>query len=214
MSGKVTALKRQQKRRDRVNVFLDGEYSFGLQSALAAKLSIGQELSDQEIDALRRQDGAERAYARALHYLSFRPRSEREMQRHLQKKELDSETIETVLSRLRRAGLVDDLEFARYWVENRETFRPRGHWGLRAELRQKGVAAEIIDLALQDVDEETSAMRVAKRRVRRLAHLDERTFRRRLLGLLQRRGFGYEVSRRVTDCLWHQVETGQEPDPD
>lgn len=205
MSTKITALKSQKRRKDRVNVFLDDEYAFSLYSVFAAGLHIGQELTGQEIETLRQEDAAEDAYAKALHYLSFRPRSEWEIQNHLQKKELDSEVIAQVLGRLRRAKLVDDLEFARFWVENRETFRPRGRWALRAELRQKRVANGIIDLVLCDVDEESVAMDAGRHAVRRLANLDERTFRRRLLGYLQRRGFGYDTCRRVADHFWKET---------
>ncbi|MGI5916111.1 MAG: RecX family transcriptional regulator [Anaerolineae bacterium] len=205
MAGKITALRVQKKRRNRVNVYVDGEFAFGLQDVLAAKLSVGQELGDDEIEALKRQDSVESAYEKALYYLSYRPRSEQEIERYLQGKGLDEEATATVLDRLRHARLVGDAEFAEFWVENRETFRPRGPWALRAELRQKGVADEIIDQALEAVDEEKSAMEAAERVVHRFARLDADTFWRRLMGYLQRRGFGYGVSRRVVDEMWKQV---------
>ena len=214
MSGKITAFRAQQKRRDRVSVFLDDEYAFSLHRIVAAELTVGQDLTDQEVASLERRDAIEVGYERSLHYLSFRPRSEWEMRRHLQRKGLGDDETGSVLSRLRQARLIDDLDFARFWVENREAFHPRGSWALRAELRQKGIDSAIIDSVLSDVDEETSAMRVAERAARRLARLDERAFRHRLLGRLQRRGFNYDVSRRVTDSLWRQVGDQRDMHPD
>ena len=210
---KVTALKVQKRRRDRVSVFLDVEYAFGLQNILAAELAVGEELTDQQIAALQRRDTAERAYENSLHYLSYRPRSEEEMRRYLQRREVDEETTGEVLDRLRRAKLTDDQAFAQFWVENRETFRPRGRWALRTELRRKGIPARVIEGVLDDVDEDRSARNAAERVAERFAQLDEHTFRRRLLGYLQRRGFGYEVSRRVADHFWSQVSGQEEQDP-
>ena len=214
MPSKVTGLRVQGRRRDRVSVSLDGEYAFSLQSTLAAGLHKGQELTDEEIDQLQRRDAAECAYERALRYLSFRPRSAWEVRRYLLKRGVASPSIDLSLARLRRAGLVDDSRFARFWVDNRESFRPRGKWALRTELRQKGIAKEIIESVVAGVDEEAGAMRAARRRAHRLDRLDEETFRRRLLGFLRRRGFGGELSRSVTNRLWDEFGGRQEADPD
>jgi regulatory protein len=202
----VTALQIQQRRRDRVNVFLDDAYAFSLQDIVAARLRRGQTLEESEIAALRQQDEVELAYEGALHYLSFRPRSEKEVRAQLSKKEVPEEAIAEVLGRLRRAGLVKDEEFARFWVGSREAARPRGTWALRAELQRKGVANEVIATALENVDEETNALNAARRTAQRLGQLDEPTFRRRLLGFLQRRGFGYEVSQKAVRQLWQEVD--------
>jgi regulatory protein len=210
----ITALKRQVHKRDRVSVFLDDEYAFSLQELTAAQLVVGQELTDDDVRQLQALDEAERGYSNALHYLSYRPRSEEEIKRYLERKGLRSEQIEDILNRLVRANLVDDQEFARLWVENRETFRPRGRRALYAELRQKGVDRQTIEAAIDDVDEDAGAVKAAESRVRRLAGLDRETFHRRLLGFLQRRGFGYDVSRRVTERFWHQVQAEQEADSD
>jgi len=214
MSGKITALRAQGGRRNRVSIFLDGEYAFDLQSILAANLHRGQELTQGEIDQLRQRDAVEHAYERALHYLSFRPRSELEVRRYLQQRGVASASIDLALARLQSSGLVDDTEFARFWVDNREAFRPRGRWALRTELWQKGIASEIIESVVADINEETSAMNAARPRARRLGRLDEGTFRRRLLGFLRRRGFDSEVSLRVASRLWDESGSQRETDPE
>jgi regulatory protein len=210
--GKVTALVAQASDAERVNIFLDGEYAFGLHIDVAAQLQRGQELSPEDIAALQRLDTGERAYGRALNYLSYRPRSEHEVARYLREKDTPEDVIVDVLARLRRAGLVDDLAFARMWVENREASRPKGAWGLRAELRQKHVPDEDIDAAVVGLDPEASALRAAERKAVRLAHLDENTFRSRLLAFLRRRGFGYDVARRVVDRLWNELGATEQPE--
>ncbi len=210
----VTAIKAQQRRRDRANIFLDGEYAFSLQKILAAELVRDQELTTQEIAELQARDLAERAYERSLRYLSYRPRSEQEMRRYLENKDVEPDVISQVIDRLRRMRLLDDAAFAEFWVENRESFRPRGAWALRGELRQKGVASEVIEEALSDLDEESAALRASEQAVRRYARLDYETFFRRFVGYLQRRGFPYGLSRRMVELRWSELHQDESEEND
>jgi regulatory protein len=210
---KLTAIRAQQRERGRVNIDLDGEYAFSLQTILAARLTVGQDLSAQQIEQLQAADVVEKALERALGYLSYRPRSTDEIRRYLGKRALEPEAIEQVIQRLERAGLVDDRQFAYFWVENRETFRPRGAWALRAEMRQKGIAEPVISAALDDLDERASAMRAAEPAARRYRRQEKDDFWRHLMGFLQRRGFPYGVAREVTEHYWEQVQSDSEPEP-
>jgi len=205
MAGKITALKYQKKNPDRVSVYLDGRFAFGLPAIVAAGLRIGQELSDAEAEALQVEGDEEKAYNRALDYLSYRPRSRREIDLYLQKRDVPEGQIEAILDRLERAGLLDDEAFAHFWVENRERFRPRGLRALRYELWNKGVSDEIIDLALESVDAQESAYRSAAKKARQLGDEDERTFYRKMIAYLSRRGFAYEVAREVTNRYWNEL---------
>jgi regulatory protein len=193
MAGTITEMRFQKRNKNRVNIIIDGQFAFGLAAIEAARLRVGQTLSDEDIARLRAQDEVERAYERALNFLSYRPRSEAEVRANLRKKNLADTSIETVVGRLDRAGLLDDRAFARYWVENRMQFNPRGPRALRYELRAKGVPDSIIADALADLDETTPARKAAEAGARRLSHLEPRDFRRKLKAHLVRRGFSYEV---------------------
>ncbi len=193
MAGKITALQFQKRNKHRVNVYIDGQFAFGLAAIEAAHLRVGQMLSDADIARLQMQDEVERAYERALNFLSYRPRSEAEVRRNLRRKNVGDEIVGAAVERLKRAGLLNDQEFARYWVENRTQFNPRGARALRHELREKGVAAPIIDETLMDFDEEPAARKAAETGARRLAHLEANDFRRKLGAYLARRGFSYTV---------------------
>ncbi len=204
MLCRITALRLQKKNRQRVNVYLDGEYAFALQAVLATSLKVGQALSPEETAQLQVRDAVEVAYEKVLGFLSYRPRSRVEVEAYLQRRRVAPEATEAAVSRLLRAGLLDDEAFARYWVENRELFRPRGTRALRYELRQKGVADGVIERVLEGIDETDSAYRAAGERARRLSKADYQTFRQRLGGFLQRRGFGYDIVKQTVDRLWRE----------
>ncbi len=205
MAGTVTGLVAQKRNPKRVNVYLDGAYSFPLDMAIVLKwgLKNGQLLSDMEISALTAADDVEKAYLRAVNLLSYRPRSVAEVRRNLQAKKTDPEVVEVVLSRLAQNGLLDDAAFARFWVENRSAFSPRGGRLMSYELRQKGVATGDIETALPSEDRE-GARDAASRRARSLAALDYDSFRKKLLPYLQRRGFGYETAAEAVNEAWRE----------
>lgn len=204
MAGQVTAIKVQKRNKDRVNIYLDGEYAFSLKMIVAASLKRGDYLSDEEIKGLQMQDSFQKAHDRALNFLAYRPRSSAEVSRYLKEKGVPLEVSEEVLQRLSAARLLDDVAFARYWVENRETFKPRGRRLLRQELRQKGVDDELIAGALSEVDEEESAYQAALKQASKYTRLDDGLFRQRMHNFLRRRGFTYEVIRETISRLLHQ----------
>lgn len=215
--GIVTTIQPQQRRGGkRVNVFLDGRYAFSLDQDVALALRIGEPVPLSLQAALLDRDGVQQALDAALAFLGHRPRSEQEIRRRLARAEVPAEVAERVVARLREHGLVDDQAFARYWLEQRQTFRPRGARLLRAELRQKGVDAKTAG-AVSDTLEETAdedAYRAARKKAQQLASqgCDQRTFRERLGQFLARRGFGWEVISPAVGRLWQEV-SGEEGDP-
>src|SRR5438067_6732592 len=206
MAGRITALAPQRGRRERLNVFLDGRFAFGVNQEAAARagLRVGMVLDDADVAQLRDEDEAARFYGDALRYLSFRPRSAAEMERYLRGRGADETVLTTTMERLRSAGLVDDETFARYWIENRGAFSPRGARALQAELRAKGVDQARIDEVLEEEDagEDERAYQAGLKRLRLLARCDEDEFRRRMYAFLQRRGFDHETARSTTERLW------------
>jgi len=205
VAGKITTLEVQKRNPDRVSVYLDGRFAFGLPAIIAARLARGQFLSDAEIAALQEEGAAEEAYNKTLHFLSYRPRSRAEIEEYLEKRGVNEPQIAKLAGRLERAGLLDDEAFAQYWVENRERFRPRGPRALRYELRNKGIPDDTIQRALASVDVSESAYRSAGRKARQLKDADRQTFFRKLVEYLARRGFSYEVARETAERLWAET---------
>jgi regulatory protein len=209
MAGTITRLAFQKHTADRVNVYLDGQYAFALPALDAARLRVGEYLEDAAIAQLQVQDELQKAYDRALRYLSYRPRSQAEVRRNLLAAGLPADLVEATLVRLAAQGYLNDAEFARFWVENRQQFRPKGGQALRGELRQRGVASETVEAVLVDLDPEASAYEAGQPRAVRLAALaqtDPAAFRRKLGDFLLRRGFGYEIVKPTVARLLQEMQ--------
>jgi regulatory protein len=210
MDYQITALKAQKRNPNRVNIYLDGEFAFGLARIVAAWLTIGQSLSDERIRELQEQDANEVAFQAALRYLNYRPRSETELRQHLTEKGYSEFAVETVIERLRQGHLLDDRQFARDWVENQTLFRPRGRRALAFELRHKGISEEQIEQTLSETDnEEELAYQAARRHAERLARLEWPEFRTKLSQFLGRRGFGYETIAPTVRRIWAELGSSQ-----
>jgi regulatory protein len=208
MAQRITAIEPQQKNPQRVNVYLEGEFAFGLAAVVAAWLRVGQELDEEKIASLKTQDEREITYQKALHFLSFRPRSSIEVRQNLSKRGISESLIEETLNRLQSTGLVDDGAFARAWVENRNTFHPRGKPALRMELRRKGLSDEIVQSVLDtQVDESALAFATARKYARRLTGMEWPEFRQKLSGFLARRGFSYTTLAPVVSEVWKETQT-------
>jgi len=206
--GVITALEPQAKTRRhlsaRLNVFVNDRFSFALDAGLAARrgLEPGVLLDAETLAELLNEDGAAKAYAGALNFLSFRVRSAKEVRARLERDEWPDEVIDAVLSRLQEERLLDDAQFAAMWVENRSRFRPRGTGVLRQELRQKGVEKNSIEAALPDIDEEAeNALGALRSKLRSWQRYEPKEQREKALGFLQRRGFNFAVARAAWEKL-------------
>jgi len=195
--GKVTALKVQKHHPNRVNVYLDNEFSFGLSRITAAWLQVGQELSPTKIAKLQADDAREVAFMQAVHFLDYRPRSRAEVKRNLEKHAFPAEVINDVFRRLERSGLVNDERFAQDWVENRSEFRPRSRRALAFELHRRGLSDSAINKALEGLNEESMAYQAARKQARRYEGLPVRDFNNKMGSFLARRGFSYDVIKQV-----------------
>lgn len=198
-SGTITAIRTQQRDQERVSLFLDDTFAFGLnqQIVLDRGLHAGQTLTEADSSHLIALDEIARATAAALQFLGYRPRSEGEIQRRLRQRGFADSAIDATIARLRDWRYVDDGDFAQRWIENRLVHRPRSARLLAQELRAKGVdagtTAEAIDEA--EIDEVADARALAAEKMRKLSNLPEEVRIRRVTGFLARRGYGFGVIR-------------------
>lgn len=214
MPAKITAIEPQKKNPQRVNIYLDGEFAFGLAKIVAAWLKVGQELDEAKIASLKAEDEREAVYQKALHFLSYRPRSSAEVRQNLTRRGVAPALVEVTIARLQENGLLDDGQFARLWIENRGAFRPRSHAALKMELRKKGLDDQAIQSALEaEAEDEEQLVRLAARKqARRYAGLAWPEFRRKLGAFLARRGFSYATFAPVLSEVWQEIQTAEAGD--
>jgi regulatory protein len=206
---KITAIQAQKNRPTRVNIYLDGEFTFGLARIAAAWLAVGQEINEEKIEQLLLEDARERAFQQAMLFLSYRARSESEIRKNLRKHEIPEPVVEHTLERLRQGGLANDNQFARAWVENRSTFRPRSRRMMTMELRQKGLDDEAVRSAMESVDDDALAYEAAQKRATRFKGLEWSEFRKKLSDFLARRGFSYSVIAPVVTRIWSEAHADE-----
>lgn len=195
-----------QKRKNRFNIYVDGRFSFGLDADTLVKsgLQINQEISQEEIEKLVKENEFVKVYDRVLKFFSYRPRSEKELRDWFKKKQIGEETQKLIYQKLKHLGYLDDEEFAKWWIEQRTTFRPSGTRLLALELRQKGVTREIIDqqlnnLAIKPFSEHDLAKKVAEKKLKTLKHYSCLEQKQKLASALARRGFSWETVKEVID---------------
>lgn len=213
MAGVITALKAQKNAPDRVNVYLDGEFAFGLALIHALWLRVGQTLTDQEIESLKAADTLEKARQKAVAFVAYRPRSEHEVRRRLQGAGASEEMIEQIVAGLRAAGLLDDESFSRAWVDSRLRNAPRSRRMLAWELRRKGIDSATIDASLEAVNDAEAAYRAALRRWPKVADTRPDWQRRRKLSeYLARNGFDYDIIEEAVARVERDMASGRQTD--
>jgi regulatory protein len=128
-----------------------------------------------------------------LRALTGTPKTRQQLADLLVRRGVPDDAAETVLDRFTEVGLIDDAAFAQAWVSSRQSGRGLARRALSAELRAKGVDAEVAAEAVEAVDDDAereAARRLVERRVGGMRRLDRATATRRLIGMLARKGYG------------------------
>lgn len=202
----VTALEPDPRRPGSVRVLVDGRAFATVDTAAASGLEPGGPLADTAAEQLARAADAEAAYRTVLRALERRPHARADLGRRLLRRGLAAEAVESALSRAERAGLLDDLAFARHYVATR-TERGRGPARLARDLLALGVARPHVEQALAEqwpagADRRALPAALAAKRAAQLGNLPRPAKRRRLLAFLARRGFtGSEALEAVAGAL-------------
>lgn len=143
-----------------------------------------------------------------LKLLSFRPRSVKEisikLQKYSEKRDFPDKLVDQVIADMKEHKLLDDKEFVRWWIDQRQTYRPKGLRVIRLELLNKGIDKSVIDDVLETeteekVDDYDLAMRVIEKKARQIKNLPREKLKIKIRDFLARRGFDWETTRKVID---------------
>lgn len=194
----VTAIKTQLKRPNRVSIFLDGRFAFGLNAKVAERFELkpGMEVTPAFVESLLSGQVQQECVDKAFSYVSRRMHSRKELAQKLTRAEFAPEVVEIVLQKLEKLGYVNDEEYARQKLMHAQR-KLIGKRLAMAELMRGGVKEEVAREAVgrhfASDEVGANAQKLIDKNLPRLQRLDPQTAKRRLIGLLQRRGFDYET---------------------
>ncbi|HUL45258.1 MAG TPA: RecX family transcriptional regulator [Bacteroidota bacterium] len=216
----ITAIEPQKRHRNRLNIFVDGEFAFGIDRNVLLKhgLRKGDAIDPEIFRKVAEDEELSRARTRAMRLLSYRLRTELELQTRLREDEFPPSVIEKVLTELRTSGYLDDSAFARAYLHDVRMRKPAGKRFLSVQLRRKGVPKDLTTQVLEEqyseADELESAVALATKTIRRFRSsvrpLSPEQQSRRLTNALSRRGFSWPTIRSVLKKFFTNVHTLRE----
>jgi regulatory protein len=201
----ITKIAEQKRRPNRRNVYLDGDFAFGLNDNVVARFRLreGMTITDEMAKEIADGEVRQECFDFATKHLQARLHSRAELRRKLMRREYGETVIDGVLDDLTRLGYLDDARFAKTKAASLAEHKHHGRRRAYVELIRSGIPQAVADAALSDVYEQTdplaAARLLAEKRASSLKRLDPLVARRRLAGMLQRRGFDYETIKPVID---------------
>lgn len=210
----ITQISEQKRRANRRNVYLDGAFAFGCNLNVIAKFRLreGLVLTPEQVTAIQQGEVRQEVFDRAIRYLEGRLHSRSELVTKLKRYEYPIPMIDSVLDQLTELGYVDDKRFAETRAELSAKYKHHGPNRARIELARKGVAGETARQAVEHVYEAQDSARVARdlatKKMRSLARLEPHVAKRRLYGMLLRRGFDYETIKPVVEEVLGRGDEG------
>jgi len=201
----ITKISEQKRRPNRRNIYLDGGFAFGCNINVVAKFRLreGLTLDEEQLRKIQYGEVKQECFDKAMRYLESRLHSTSEMRRKLMRQEWGESVINETLLDLERLGYLDDERFAKTKALSAAERKHHGKRRAMVELMKAGVNTEVAQRAVREVYDATDstalARELAMKQAPRLKRLDPLVARRRLVGMLQRRGFEYESIRPVID---------------
>jgi regulatory protein len=200
----ITSIK-QQKNKNRVNVYLDDKYGFGidLDNFVLLHLKVNQELTDQEVEEVVKKAEYQKTLDKLLRFAMVRPRSEKEITDYFRRKKVHGSMTDKLLEKLRHLELIDDLKFAKWWVDQRQNFKPKTKRILKIELTKKGIVREIINTVLDEtpIDEPKMAQDLLARKAYKWKGLEPREAKQKMGQYLAGKGFSWDMIEKVVKVV-------------
>jgi len=187
--GKITRIEQQKKKKNRVNIYIEGEFSLGLYKDTVTKFHLyeNKEISPSEISSIKEFEVITDAKEKVRNYISYRERSKKEIKDYLANKGFKEEVTEEVLADFEKANLIDDHRFAAMWIKGRNKNNPKGNFVLKMELKDKGIEESEIENLLQSVDEKENVRKAFEKALKKYGK--NKDSKEKIFQYLERRGF-------------------------
>lgn len=206
--SKITSVEVQKRNPHRFNIFIDGMFAFGADEDLVVnfRLLSGKEINPTDLEKILFEAQVGKLMDRMYNLFSIRARSEKEVRDYFRIKsfklkvkgneQISEIVIDSLIGKLKQKGMINDLEFAKSWVQARRKSKQKGKTALKSELFQKGIDRDIIEEVLAESsneNEEVLALQALEKKLKSWSNLDKIHFKKKAYEFLGRRGFGYEI---------------------
>ncbi|TFE01241.1 recombination regulator RecX [Jeotgalibacillus sp. R-1-5s-1] len=190
----ITKITRQKRNEERYNIFLDGVYAFSVDEAVLVQYQLqkNKELTDFDIGEIEYEDEVRKGFNKALVYLSYRMRSEKEIEDHLKEQEMGDAAISETLHKLRHYGYVNDQSFAQAYYNTQINTTDKGPIQIKNGLREKGVSNDIIESIISETPEEEwndRAIGIMEKVVKKNQKLSPLQIKKKTQDTLSRKGY-------------------------
>lgn len=209
---KITKIE-TQKRKGRYNIYLDEEYAFPVDEAVLVKhvLFKGMEITKEFQQQLEKEDDFSKAFSRAVNYLSYSLRSEKEVRDDLEAHEFSLETAVDVIEKLKEMKYINDLTYAESYTRTAANLNGKGPYNIRQELKKRGIKETIIEQALLEYPIEQrveNGVAVAKKVLKRAKQSSSKETTNKVRQGLMQKGFNNDEITEILD----QVDTEKDED--
>lgn len=166
-------------------------------------LRSGSKIDEDLYSKLLRYSQEYKAKEAALRYVGYKARTAYQVQKYLERKGFPPEAVAAALAFLKQYRYIDDARYVRHFVEQYLKQKPSGIYRVRYELRQKGIAAELIDRIIEEVEQSYDQLELARlatqQKMRALRSKPREKQQRAIAAFLQRRGFSWDVIRTILE---------------
>lgn len=215
---RITRIESQKKNRGRKSLYAGDEFVVGVgaETLLRAGVRRGDELSEEQLEDLRRMEDMQAARRAALGYLSRRPRTEKEVRDRLRGREFSDAEIGETIRQLKLANLLNDEEFAHMFVRNALSRRPVGPLRMKQKMMLLGLDKRLVESTIMELctteTQTTSARDAAEKFLARhqARRQDPLKLRKGLVDHLTRRGFPWGIVQPLVKDILHPSSTTKE----
>lgn len=200
MEQTITKIENQVKNKERVSIFINNEFAFGIFKSTLLKFDLhsGKTLTPEMIDHILSEDEYKKCLGRALKYIAYQERTEAEVRDKLKTLEFLETTIERVIAEVKGYNYLDDEAYAEQYIDSQ--IKKMGGYKIKYKLEKKGVDEAIINRFLNKYPYEyryERAMALAKNKNKQYGDIAYNKRYNRLYGYLKRRGYNYSIIKSV-----------------
>lgn len=193
---KITKIEKQKNNLKRYSVFIDYEFAFGIDEVdlLYYKLSENTQIDETKYNFILENVIYNKAKNKAVKYISYQPRTEKEVTEKLKECEYSDDIIFRVIETMKKYNYINDKEYAKNFLTSKLNLKGYGIFKISFDLKQKGISDDIINDIIEntELNENKRALEVLEKKLRGKKISDYKE-KQKLYNFLLRRGFSYDV---------------------